>query len=86
MPVLTVYSVAVDINILEIIVESDCLNLIVGVEKRAWVPQSDVVHGIRVLLDLLRSGVVTYEEAIAKTSNPTEFDQTCLKLGLRKRS
>jgi twitching motility protein PilT len=38
------------------------------------------------LLDLLRSGVVTYEEAIAKTSNPTEFDQSCLKLGLRKRS
>jgi len=38
------------------------------------------------LLDLLRSGVVTYEEAIAKTSNPTEFDQSCLKLGLRTRS
>jgi twitching motility protein PilT len=36
------------------------------------------------LLDLVRRGLVSYEEALAKTSNPHDFDQTAQRLGVRR--
>ena len=50
--------------------------------------QGGAQHGMQLLdknlLELVRSGMVTFEEAIAKTSNPTDFQQTAERLGIRK--